>query len=224
VYVDSVKTHLKKVSSDGNYFISIFKSSNINNPKGSQIMKKRFGIDIDGTVTRPDTMIPFLNKAFQLDLAYEDITEYDLNPFINISKKAFAEWFAEHEPAIYAESLLSEGAKEVLTEWADVADLYFISARHNNLLEITEDWFHKNKVLFNQIELIGSHDKVETAKKFEVDLFFEDKHDNAVSIANECNIPVILFDTPYNRMPTHAHVIRVYSWKEAKQWVDQWYK
>jgi uncharacterized HAD superfamily protein len=187
-------------------------------------MKKRFGIDIDGTVTRPDSMIPFLNKAFQLNLAYEDVTEYDLNPFVNISKEAFAEWFAENEPFIYAESQLAEGAKEALAEWVDHADLYFISARHHDLLKVTEDWFHKHELTFHHIELIGSHDKVETAKKFGIDLFFEDKHDNAVAIANECNIPVILFDTPYNRQRIPEQVIRVHNWEEAKQWVEQWLK
>lgn len=186
-------------------------------------MKKRFGIDIDGTVTRPDTMIPFLNKAFQLNLAYEDITEYDLNPFINnISREAFSQWFAEHEPIIYRESQLSVGAREALSEWVEKADLYFISARHNDLLEVTESWFHKHGIFFSHIELVGSHDKVETAKKFAVDIFFEDKHDNAVAIATECNIPVILFDTPYNRLPIPEQVIRVNNWTEAKKWVDRW--
>ncbi|RFU61875.1 hypothetical protein [Bacillus sp. V59.32b] len=187
-------------------------------------MKKRFGIDIDGTVTRPDSMIPFLNKAFQLNLADEDITEYDLNPFINISHEAFAEWFAEHEPIIYSESQLSKGAKESLSEWVEIADLYFISARHQDLLEVTESWFHKHGILFNHIELTGSHDKVETAKKFGVDIFFEDKHDNAVAIATECNIPVILFDTPYNRLPIPEQVIRVDNWAEARKWVNRWLK
>ncbi|MDQ0218291.1 hypothetical protein ELQ35_12640 [Peribacillus cavernae] len=187
-------------------------------------MKKRFGIDIDGTITRPDTMIPFLNKAFQLNLVYEDITEYDLNPFVTITKDAFADWFARNEPIIYAESLLADGAKEAIAEWVDKADLYFISARHHDLLKVTEKWFHKNELTFHHIELTGSHDKVETAKKFGVDIFFEDKHDNAVAIASECNIPVILFDTPYNRLSVPAQVIRVTNWQQAKQWVDQWLK
>ena len=43
-------------------------------------MKKRFGIDIDGTVTCPKTFIPYLNKSFNLKLTLEDINEYDLLP------------------------------------------------------------------------------------------------------------------------------------------------
>ena len=51
-------------------------------------------------------------------------------------------------------------------------------------------------------------------------MFFEDKHDNAVMIHEECDIPVILFDTPYNREPIPKGVIRVYNWEEAAQWVN----
>lgn len=79
-------------------------------------------------------MVPFLNKAFQLNLAYEDITEYDLLPFVNVPKEDFTKWFIETEPLIYSESLLAEGAKDVLEKWTEQANLYFISARSSRLL------------------------------------------------------------------------------------------
>ena len=69
--------------------------------------------------------------------------------------------------------------------------------------------------------LIGSHHKIETAKKFGVHAFFEDKHDNAVEIHEELDIPVILFDTPYNRKPIPEGVIRVYDWQEANNWIKR---
>lgn len=185
-------------------------------------MKKRFGIDIDGTITRPDTLVPYLNKAFQLNLTYEDINEYDLFPFVNVPKEDFSKWFIETEPVIYSESLMADGAKMVLENWMNLADLYFISARSNRLLEVTKTWFTKNQVQYNHLELIGSHDKVAAAKKYAVDLFLEDKHDNAVAISEECNIPVLLFNTPYNQDPVPERVIRVNNWLEASQWVKHW--
>ena len=92
-------------------------------------MKKRFGIDIDGTVTRPDTFIPFLNEAFQLNLTYEDITQYDFYPYVNISREDLDHWFTTNEPKFYKESLPADGAQEVLNKWTDLTlILYFISA------------------------------------------------------------------------------------------------
>lgn len=184
----------------------------------------KFGIDIDGTITKPDTLLPFLNKDFGLNLTLNDITEYDLTPFVNVGEQALAQWFRDNEALIYEESPLSEGAKEVMCNWMDVGDLYFISARNTHLLNITQEWFHKHEIEYHHIELIGSHNKIASIKKHSIDIFFEDKHDNAVEISEQCDIPVLLFNTPYNQGKVPASVIRVNNWKEAEQWVNNWKK
>ncbi|TYR82391.1 hypothetical protein FZC66_01990 [Priestia megaterium] len=185
-------------------------------------MSKRFGIDIDGTVTSPETFVPHLNKAFNLNLTLDDITEYDFSPFVNVSKTELGQWFKKNEKMIYETSPLANDAKVILQKWHQEHELFFISARHENLLDVTKQWFNKHELFFHHIELIGTHFKVETAKRYNVDIFFEDKHDNACDISEECNIPVILFDTPYNRMPTPKNVIRVCNWIEANEWVTNW--
>ncbi|MCM3566597.1 5' nucleotidase, NT5C type [Neobacillus mesonae] len=185
-------------------------------------MKKNFGIDIDGTVTCPTSMIPFINEAFNLNLTYEEIDQYDLTPFVNVSSEAFAEWFSKNEPVIYKESPIALGAEEALNKWKKAHELFFISARGPHLMDVTQNWFIKHGITFHHIELIGSHDKVETVKKHHIDIFFEDKHDNAVAIHEECKIPVILFNTPYNQDAIPNGVIRVNNWNEAAEWVDNW--
>ncbi|WP_113927534.1 hypothetical protein [Bacillus sp. P14.5] len=187
-------------------------------------MKKRFGIDIDGTVTCPTSLLPYINKEFKLQLTLNDITQYELTEVLDITPEVFGEWFKRTEGDIYKESPLAQGAKSVLDDWKDNHELYFISARPSHLLELTKNWFDYQDLLYHHIELIGSHDKVSTAEKYEVDIFFEDKHDNAVSIHEKLNIPVILFNTPYNQDPIPAGVIRVNDWQEARSWVDSWLK
>lgn len=187
-------------------------------------MQKRFGIDIDGTVTCPTSLVPFINEDFGLNITLDDLTEYEIDAALNLPKDKVIQWFIDTEPRIYAESPLAEGAKPVLSRWVQNYELYFISARTPNLLDVTQNWFKQNEINYHHIELIGSHDKVATAQKHDIDLFFEDKHDNAVAIAEELQIPVILFDTPYNRKPAPEKVIRVYNWKEAEAWVENWIK
>ncbi|KRG15575.1 nucleotidase [Virgibacillus soli] len=185
-------------------------------------MKKRFGIDIDGTVTCPTSFIPHINKKFQLNITLDDLTEYEITDCLDLPEKDVYEWFMQSEAKLYKEAPLATGAKTILNTWFHDHELYFISARHHRAMEITESYFLNHAIDFHHIELIGSHDKVGTAKKYSVDLFFEDKHDNAVAISEELNIPVILFDTPYNRKAIPDKVIRVQNWQEAKNWVDQW--
>ncbi|WP_071460144.1 hypothetical protein [Bacillus massilinigeriensis] len=184
--------------------------------------KRRLGIDIDGTVTCPSSIIPFLNKDFELNITLQDIKEYDLLPLVSVSREEFNKWFMDNEPEIYKTSPLAIGAKYILQKWQEEHELYFISARGHHLLDVTKAWFSTHDLLFSHIELIGSHDKVETVKNFSVELFFEDKHDNAVAIHEQCGIPVILFNTPYNQDPIPEGVVRVNDWFEAKAWVDDW--
>jgi uncharacterized protein len=186
---------------------------------------KRFGIDIDGTVTSPSALLPFLNEAFNLKLTLADIKQYELTPLVpHISEEDFALWFKKNEPAMYQNSPLAEGAKEVLIDWSRNHELYFISARGKHLFEETKKWFDNKEIPHHHIELIGTHDKISAAQKHQVDIFLEDKHDNAVMIAERCHIPVLLFDTPYNQAPIPSQVIRVKTWKEAAKWVDNWIK
>lgn len=188
------------------------------------MMKKKFGIDIDGTVTSPAALLPFINDAFGMNLTLEDVTEYDLNPIVNVSKAEFANWYSHNEPQIYLESRIAQGAASVLNKWKKHYELCFISARNPHMLDVTKQWFRNNGLTFDHLELIGTHNKVEAAKRENVDIFFEDKHDNAVMLHEECHIPVLLFNTPYNQEPVPAGVIRVQNWREADYWVENWLK
>jgi uncharacterized protein len=183
--------------------------------------KPRFGIDIDGTVTCPATLIPHINKQYNVELTLDDITQYDfLSGFKTpVDRTHFNNWFKANEPEMYRVSELASNAKETLLSWQHEYELYYISARGQNVYDVTLDWFQSNEIPYDHIELIGSHDKLSVAKKHAVEAFFEDKHDNAVMLAEQLSIPVILFDTPYNREPIPQNVIRVSNWIEANEWI-----
>ncbi|WP_342511330.1 hypothetical protein MKY34_13280 [Sporosarcina sp. FSL K6-1522] len=181
----------------------------------------RFGIDIDGTVTCPTSLLPHINQQFGCNLVLEDITEYDLTKAFPVDKEVFWQWYMGAEAHIYGTSPTQAFAKKVLDDWKKQFELYYISARGQQVYDVTRDWFKREDIPFDHIELVGSHHKIETAKKFGVHAFFEDKHDNAVEIHEELNIPVILFDTPYNREPIPEGVIRVNDWQEANNWIKK---
>jgi len=184
---------------------------------------RRFGIDIDGTITSPSTFLPHINDSFNLQITLDDMKEFDIVPLIGISENEFWKWMDEKEPLIYQDAPLASYAKKVLNSWKHFIDLIYISARRELHLDVTQQWFTKNSVHYHKIDLIGSHNKLDAVKKHQIQLFFEDKHDNACDISEECDIPVILFNTPYNQQPTPKNVIRVEDWKEAEKWVNHWF-
>ncbi|NNU82998.1 hypothetical protein ETC05_03800 [Geobacillus sp. BMUD] len=184
-------------------------------------MKKRLGIDIDGTVTCPSTFIPYLNEAFGKELALNDITQYNLAPLYGVAEEEMDRWLEENEADIYERAPLARYALEVIDSWKDKYELYYISARGRHLYDLTECWFRRHGVHYHHIELTGSHDKIAVVRRHQLSAFFEDKYDNACDIAEACGIPVILFDTPYNQGPLPENVIRVNNWLEAKREIEQ---
>lgn len=181
----------------------------------------RFGIDIDGTVTSPTALLPHINKAYNVNLVLDDITEYDLTAAFDVDKKAFYQWYRTVEEEIYDLSPPQQFAKTVLEQWHHHYELFYISARPASVLQTTQNWFERTEIPYDHIDLIGSHYKIEAAKKHGVHAFFEDKHDNAVDIHEALDIPVILFDTPYNRKPIPEGVKRVTNWQEANAWIEK---
>ena len=151
----------------------------------------------------------------------DDIKEYDLTKAFPVDRQVFWEWYVEAESHIYSTSPTQQYAKHILDSWKTQFELYYISARGPQVQEATLNWFQREEIPYDHIELVGSHDKIETAKKYDVHAFFEDKHDNAVEIHEELDIPVILFDTPYNRNPIPEGVIRVSDWQEANEWIQK---
>ena len=125
-------------------------------------------------------------------------------------KRIFYEWYKAAEAHIYKTSPAQEYAKEDFGQTGRRSSncIIFLPVAIN-VYDTTLDWFKREEIPYDHIELVGSHHKIETAKKFGVHAFFEDKHDNAVEIHEELDIPVILFDTPYNRKPIPEGVIRV---------------
>lgn len=181
----------------------------------------KVGIDIDGTITDPATFVPFLNKAFNKNFTLEDLTQYHLPPLLGVSEEEFWAWMKKHEQEIYAQAPPAKAAKEVLERLARRCQLIYITARPHYLRDVTVQWFEKHRFPYHHIELLGSHQKVEQAKKHDVKLFFEDRLETANAVAEELEIPVFLFQTPYNSGVTHPLIQRVNNWQEAEQRLEE---
>lgn len=184
----------------------------------------KIGIDIDGTITVGEWIIAPLNEGLNINLKYEDLTTYDCYNFIDLPKETVDNWFRDNEAFLYKNPLIREHAIETIEQWKEENEIFLISARAMTAFDITKGWLDESKVSYNKLDLIGSHDKIAACKKYGIEIFMEDRLENAIDISRECNIPVILFDTPYNRVPLPKNVIRVFDWNEARVWVENWMK
>ncbi|GEK33938.1 5' nucleotidase, NT5C type [Kurthia sibirica] len=183
--------------------------------------KYSFGIDIDGTVTAQEFLLPFINKKFQTNLVLADIKQYDLSQALSVDHQIFYDWFKETEIEMYENPPLQNEVIRILNNWHPVTNLNFITARETNATDVTTSWLKSSKIPYDALHIVGNASKVHAARTQNVELFFEDKHSNAVALSEELDIPVILFDAPYNREPSPKNVIRVQNWTEAENWVKK---
>ncbi len=173
------------------------------------------GIDIDGTVTDPGSILPFMNQAFGKNLSLRDCIEYNLANVYGIPEDEFVKWLDEEGEELYRHATLHHQADEILKQWHQNHRLVYISARAEKHLAVTCEWFDKFGIPYHSIDLIGSHDKLQSAQKWGVEVFLEDRLENAVQLSEELQIPVLLFDTPYNQGKLPSLVKRIFSWQEG---------
>lgn len=181
----------------------------------------RIGIDIDGTVTDPGSIVPFLNRTYGKNLTLQDCFEYNLANVYQITDEEFNTWLLQNSQEVYSHSLLHGNASEILQNWYLSHELIYISARALDDMDVTKAWFAKHHIPYHHIDLVGCHDKVSAAKTWSIDLFMEDRLENALQLSSELEIPVLLFDTPYNQAELPSLVHRITSWDEANAFINR---
>jgi len=166
--------------------------------------------DFDGVVA--DTFRLFVQMANQdhgLNIAYEDITEYDFLNAIDIDRNIAAqilETITEIPPDLDLRP--NKGAPGTLARLAAASPLLLITARPNP--QPVHRWFAKTMpdlVPSLHIEATGeSTAKLPVLKAREVRYFVEDRLDTCHRIA-EMGITPIVYEQPWNRRPHPFQVV-----------------
>lgn len=177
----------------------------------------KIGIDIDGTITHPSSCFTYMNKYLGTSIDFDQASEYELHTYTDMNQIEFWDYMVNsgHETGIYRESIPQEHVRHHLWNLRKQYDLHYVTARSELVRPVTEEWIKQHELPLDSLIMTGSHDKVQVVRDLALDLFMEDRLENAVQIAEDTSIPVILFDAPYNRKAVPNNVIRVASWNEA---------
>lgn len=146
--------------------------------------QKRIGMDIDDVLAsflpaycrRFDIEVP-INWMFDADFRrkYESLEDHFFENLASIVHPADMEF----EPVVY------------------------ITNRRDDLLEATQTWLFENNN-YPVAPVIITKDKVAAAKRFELDVFVDDKFDNFLKL-NQAGILCYLFDAPHNQKYNVGH-------------------
>lgn len=176
-------------------------------------------IDIDGTITSPYHFISYLNEMYNKNVKDEDCTTVHWSKLFDEDSETMIEKFHERYMHSYEEAEVVENAKEIIQELSEDNDIYFVTARGEELKDITLRWLNKNELSNIKVYMLGSAYKIDKAKELKCDIFIEDNPLNAMQLAKE-GIKVFLIETNYNKEIQHENIIKVKDWRHIKEIVE----
>ncbi len=177
------------------------------------------GIDIDGTITGAYDWLPYANQYFAQDKRPEDIHCYDIHTAFGVDRMAYRSFYESFKYLLHANNTPRPYAPETVEHLSFRHTCHYITARETGLRHTTEHWLEKHGLPNIPLHMLGAHDKVPTALALGCTLFIEDRYETAIAMADR-GIPVLLFDTAYNRGKAHSLITRVNSWGEVRRFID----
>lgn len=175
----------------------------------------RIGIDIDGVIA--DTIgccAKAVSEFLGCEITGEDII-YRYGEMYHIH-----DFWRENANKFLCSSNPMEGVCEHISNLVKSHELYFISARGEELLSETKTWFQNYCLPSSNIYLTSGRTKTTLCKELNLDMFIEDSPKEAAEIT-DLRIPVFLLDTDYNRDFNKEGVIRCKNWDELMRKISE---
>ncbi|MHB1419409.1 MAG: 5' nucleotidase, NT5C type [Bacillota bacterium] len=172
------------------------------------------GVDIDGVLG--DTLslaVEALNTAYGKNLRVQDIYDYDLSLVYGLSRGELIDFFKDKEYLLFDDMQPMPGAVSCMSMLKERNAVHIISARPAFQRLGTENWLCRHNVPFDSLLLLGSHDKRGACLELGIEVFVEDRLQNALDLSAQ-GIRVMLMDAPHNQGELPPLVYRMYSWDE----------
>jgi uncharacterized HAD superfamily protein len=174
-------------------------------------------IDIDGTITDPYFWLNSVNRYFNKNITINEVTEYEIHKVMGISREEYDDFYNKNKFIIHGEEeYIREDAKKIIRELINNNNIYFVTAREQDLEILTYSYLKKHNIPYDGVFVLGTHYKVDMAKKLNCDIFIEDCYKNALQLS-ENGFKILLIDTNYNRMPLNENITRVSNWNEINK-------
>lgn len=188
----------------------------------------RIGIDIDDTaVITVNSMLKYADQYNKEVLGKDEIknslglikNRYYLKAIYGWNDKEKFDFFNMYYKNVLEECKPMDYVSKVCNQFKeDENEIYFITARLNNIEncnteEITKKTLQENNIPYDKL-IINASDKIEAARKYNIDLFIEDSFETCSQLS-EIGINNILMTTKMNEQIDEGKIIRVSNWNEV---------
>lgn len=187
----------------------------------------KIGIDLDDVLSKSTAaFIEFYNNTYGTNIKIENKEKYGWWELVDVPREEYEkrvhEFYTTH---YFQETDPVDGAKEILKKLKNNNELCIITARGNNIKEVTEKWVEKyfpnifSKIYFTSQFELGAIQTTKSAicNDLNIDIFIEDNLEFAESCIKP-NRKVYLLNYPWNQADKLPNGIkRVRSWEEIGQ-------
>lgn len=177
-------------------------------------------IDIDGTITDAYYWLDLCNEYFNKNITEEEVTEYYIHKVLGVTEEDYTKFYEKYKIKLHSEQKIRQDAKVFIEKLNRLHNIYFVTARDKSLTMLTHSYLRKNEIPYDDLFVLGSHYKVDTARELNCSIFIEDNYDNAIQLSSS-GFKVILIDTNYNKGPLNENILRVYDWNEIYEIIDK---
>jgi uncharacterized HAD superfamily protein len=181
-------------------------------------------VDIDEVLA--DTLNHFIflyNQKFKTSFQRDDFYNFNWWEILGLAREEFVEIFTRMvTQGFFSELAVIAGARKGIRSLQEKYQLVIVTGRPKIVAAETRAWLDKHfpkaftRIYFTREVVMGPilRDKDEICQILGVDLIIEDEFDFAENCA-EKNIPVLLFNKPWNRKDqVPSRITRVYSWED----------
>lgn len=179
--------------------------------------KKRYGVDLDGTVFAFDkAFAEWLKNERGVEVDISKLTHWDWHKcFDNVSKEMFKEEYVKFCKANGFSKLEPiDDAADGLRKLVKHGEVYIITARPDYTYVDTIECLMREVDLRLLKNVIIAYDKASVVNKLNIDVVIDDGPHIAESIVLGTSAKMYLVDKPYNQHINYDEITRVNSWKQ----------
>ncbi|HHU85417.1 MAG: 5' nucleotidase, NT5C type [Pelotomaculaceae bacterium] len=172
----------------------------------------RIGVDIDGVLADSLSLwINELNSYFKKNKRVEQIRLLDICETYEVTPQELSGFLARRGRYLMTRPEPITGASQYLGMIKKQHDVYIVTARDERYRQETMDWLSKYNLPYDELLLLGSHEKKEACLSRNLSVLVEDTLEIGVKVSS-AGVPVLLLDAPYNQGALPDLIYRAYSW------------
>ena len=201
---------------------------------------RRIYVDLDDVLAQTGQMLlRVLEEDFGRSVAFEDIHSYHLGISLQLDPSELDEFMRRtHEPDQLSSIEPMPGAAETLAAWVESSyEVFVVTGRPPATREATLAWLEVHSIRYTEFHFLDklsdyynrSHDptdgtlSITDLPDLDLDLAIEDFPGITTHLTEVLDIPVALFDRPWNREMGEANgtasapIVRCRSWTEIRE-------